>query len=50
MIAFSAGERGLSVEPVWTSRLTMSGRKSSVAFGPLRKAICTMRPPSAAAA
>ena len=50
MTAFSAGERGRKVEPVWMRRFTMSGLRSTVAFWPLRNAICTMRPSRAAAA
>ena len=32
MTAFSAGERGRKVEPVWMSRFTMIGRRSMVAL------------------
>jgi hypothetical protein len=47
--ALSALVRGRSVEPVWVSRFTITLAMLTVTLGPLRVAICTIRPSTAAA-
>ena len=44
-----AWARERRVEPVWVSRFSMMRRKSTLARGDAWKAICTMRPSTAAA-